>query len=298
MGDEIRCKGGGFALSGEIDYLNGCKGFQLSRPTSVSELLSELMGEMGDPEECYVWRGQRCFSWKPFPGLYRRLQKSYADEQIDEQLVREYENDLLAEANGLGYIDSCGGSRLEFMIQLQHFGGATRLLDVTRDPFVALFFALGDDKCDGVVYRYAIHRSCYASPETVNEWYDVVDASNAGRPLLFSPKGVNERIKAQSAAFLTSVLDASLSEASVFTNVTKDSSVKPVLIARELKRDLKAYLQTSRGIRYHDLFPDFEGFAHANGQNEPFPRAYEQLYGKGRIWPYKPSYQDIRREQG
>ena len=283
-------------MDSEITYANGLDGLNLARPDSIGELLTELMDDMGDPEKCYVWRGQRRCSWKPFPGLYRRLQKDYTDAQINEQLIREYENDLLAEANGLGYIDACGGSRLEFMIQLQHFGGATRLLDVTRDPFVALFFALGDDSSDGIVYRYAIHRSCYAPPETVNGWEDVVDAGNAGRPLLFSPKGVNERIKAQSAAFLTSVLAAPLSEASVFTNVTEDSSVKPVLVARDLKRDLKEYLRVSRGIRYHDLFPDFEGFARANGQNESFPRAYGQLYAKRRMWPYKPSYQDLRSE--
>lgn len=285
-------------MSNEINYASGDKDSCITRPTSVSELLSELMGEMGDSEKCYVWRGQRCFSWAPYPGLYRRLKKCYADGQIDEQLVRDYEADLLAEANGLGYIDACGGSRLEFMIQLQHFGGATRLLDVTRDPFVALFFALGDDECDGIVYRYAIHRSCYAPPEAVNEWDDVVNYRNAGKPLLFSPKGVNERIKAQSAAFLTSVLDAPLSEPSVFTNATKESSVKPVLVACELKESLKDYLQASRGIRQHDLFPDFEGFAHANGQGKSFPRAYDRLYGKDRIWPFKPSYLDIRRESG
>lgn len=281
-------------MNSEITYSNGLNDFHAVRPESVSELLSVLMDDMGDPEKCYVWRGQRCLHWKPFPGLYRRLKAIYTDAQIDEQLVRDYENDLLAEANGLGYIDACGGSRLEFMIQLQHFGGATRLLDVTRDPFVALFFTLGDDTCDGIVYRYAIHRSCYAPPETVDGWDDVVDARNAGRPFLFSPKGVNERIKAQSAAFLTSVLFAPLSEASIFTNVTRDSSVKPVFVARELKNDLKEYLRVSRGIRYYDLFPDFEGFAQANGQSESFPRAYDQLYAMGRMWPYKPSYQDLR----
>lgn len=50
-------------------------------------------------------------------------------------------------------------------------------------------------------------------------------------------------------------------------------------------------------MREWDLFPDFEGFARANGQDRPFSREYGQLYEKNGLWPYKPSFVCMQNEK-
>ena len=267
--------------------------FLLANPSTVAEAVSELIDGIGASERCIVWRGQSNSSWKPIPGLYRRLQKAgYKDREINEDLVLQYEDDLLCEANGLGYYHQAGGNRLDLMVNLQHMGGATRLLDVTRDPFIALWFAVNEnDDTGGIVYRYEIAHSCYAETESIDNWSSVINPDLAGRPLLFKPKRINERIKAQSALFLTTVLAGTLSEPSIFTNTTPLIDVKPVLISRELKRGLRDYLRRSRGLRAVDLFPDFQGFAQANSANAAFPRSQTELYSSDEDGLFPSQYQ-------
>lgn len=268
-------------MHSELSFESDSADFVLSVPKTVEECIEELVSGIGDSSRCFVWRGQSNSSWKPYPGLYRRLQNNgYADSQIDESLVSIYERDLLCESNGLGFYSEAGGSRLSLMVRLQHAGGATRLLDVTHDPFVAMWFSSGGDSdCAGIIYRYAIDKTFHALPEAVTLWDDITSPKLAGMPILFTPRKMNGRIQAQSAAFLTTVLDRPLSEGSIFSRVTPFSSVKPILISADLKREIRKHLIESRGMREYDLFPDFEGFAQANRQTSAFPRKRSELYG-------------------
>lgn len=266
----------------EIGFDTDASDFCLCIPETLTELIAELVADLGDPTRCYVWRGQTNFLFPPFPSLYRRLIKNgYKESEITEELVCKYETDLFYEAERLGHLDEIGGNRLDFMVQLQHMGGATRLLDVTRDPFVALWFAAkSNSECVGVVYRYAIDFDCHIRPEEIESWDEIVRPNQTRKPILFTPRRINERIKAQSAAFLTSVLYEPLSEGSVFSHATRYTDVKPIAIKFELKRDIMDYLWRSRGIRDIDLFPDFEGYAQYNSTSMPFPRKQNVLLFK------------------
>lgn len=107
--------------------------------------------------------------------------------QIDEGLVRHAESRILEEARANGLL-RCGGSVLEFMACMQHFGGATRLLDVTSSLDVALYFASSrHDKVAGVVYSYRVNPDMRVSiGEQPNgqdpDWYDLTDRCRGGRP--------------------------------------------------------------------------------------------------------------------
>lgn len=265
--------------SKENIYQNGS--METIIPDNLSDLIDEMFKGIVDSSRCCVWRGQTNISWNPYPGLYRRLlNNGYGLDEIDERLVRQYETDILCEANGLGFYGEGGASRLDFMINFQHEGGATRLLDVTWNPFIALWFATSNtnENVAGAIYCYQVDSNCCPLPEQVMSWDDITSSCQEGRPVIFTPQRINERIKAQSSSFLTGVLDEPLSHSSIFTHSTKYSDVKCIYLKPVLKRKASQWLFRYRRMRQFDIFPDFSGYAQANSQKSRFARSLESLY--------------------
>ena len=74
------------------------------------------------------------------------------------------------------------------MARMQHYGGATRLLDVASSLDVALCFASSrHDEVTGVVYSYRVNLDMRVSigeqPDGQEpDWYELTDRSRGGRP--------------------------------------------------------------------------------------------------------------------
>lgn len=102
-----------------------------------------------------VWRGQSDASWGLHSALYRRLLAEKGLENFDSKarkksfMLPSEDEMVLAERKFLNisrmFWRNDGTSALELMAILQHFGAPTRLIDVTKNPLIALYFALGDD---------------------------------------------------------------------------------------------------------------------------------------------------------
>lgn len=105
----------------------------------------------------WFFRGQKNSSWRMSPNVFRNDALKYEFDSI-ETAIRQRPYDFR----------ECS-TDFEILTKLQHYGLGTRLLDVTLNPLVALYFAsekheefvLGKDgrgkyiPCDGkVVYRY------------------------------------------------------------------------------------------------------------------------------------------------
>lgn len=234
-------------------------------PPSLDDLIS-LFFNAGDE---YVWRGQADFSWAPYPTLYRRIKNSgISEERIFESKVRRIERQVLEAARNEGVLGS-DDSVFEFMARLQHHGGATRLLDVTTNYDVALYFASSQDPdVEGTVLAYRANPKRKVSlkglaEKSVPGWDDLLEMARRGRPLLIVPEPYDRRIAVQSGAFLTTSLAGSLSEPNIFTHQTYDCEVTQILISPKLKQDLKDYLEV-RGITRKTLFPSIEDFSQKN----------------------------------
>ena len=95
----------------------------------------------------YIFRGEpKCYT-EVSSGLWRGYQQILRDdldiERIQKEIVINHARQHIAGSisnNNLGF----GHSDLQILIQLQHYGGKTNLIDFTTDVRVALFFA-----CDG-----------------------------------------------------------------------------------------------------------------------------------------------------
>lgn len=248
-------------------------------PETVPEFLREVLLLMTEPYKVQVFRGQSNKEWKPLPTLYRRLiENGYDDSEITEPLVKAYETDIFCESNGLGFYE---GNRLSTMIKLQHHGGATRLLDITRDLFVALWFAVEDSKFDskdGELICYSADPSIVAENGTISTWDQVSSEIPPGEAIVFFPQTTEKRVKAQSAGFLASSIAGTLQEENIFCNGNEKLVKSSCSIKSGLKKDLRQYLQVSRGIHQYSLFPDFSGYAMSHSVSKQFPRSRGKLY--------------------
>ena len=142
------------------------------------------------------------------------------------------------------YLDTVPTTDLKWLAIGQHHGLPTRLLDWTRNPLAALFFAAeGDDDKRGAVYcrrvgEYLTDDSC-AHPLDITETHDYV-------PGLDSP-----RILAQEGHF-TIHHDP--------TEPYEDDHIVQVIIPAELKSELR-HILSKYGIHRGSLFPDLDGQA-------------------------------------
>lgn len=185
----------------------------------------------------------------------------FADSQINEGLIRRVEDCLIEDARRESLLAHSEKATVEFMAKLQHCGGATRLLDVSRDPLVALYFSSGHMNETGVIHRYFINSDCMITGDnSVTLWSDLLDWSERDPPILYMPPSWDRRIEVQSGAFLTASLLGSLSEPSIFTNESLDSRVDLIWVTPDLKVDAMVYLER-KGITKKTLFPSLQSFA-------------------------------------
>lgn len=110
------------------------------------EELRELLDIMGKEEYGYLFRGQTDSTWKLDSSLTR-------DERYLENEKDMYYEILSLKPDAFQNDETV----YERLITMQHFGMPTRLMDVTRNPLIAIFFACNNiekKKNDGVIYSF------------------------------------------------------------------------------------------------------------------------------------------------
>lgn len=105
-----------------------------------------------------VWRGQGNADWPIRSTLSRAITRSNDSAATEGKLI-EAETEILKSVRnwGLGS-DEIASIPLHILAELQHAGAPTRLLDVTRDPEIAAWFAVNDESDrDGLLIAWGQH---------------------------------------------------------------------------------------------------------------------------------------------
>lgn len=245
---------------------------------SLAQLVASLSEvTTRDTNRRYVWRGQANVAWPFAPGLFRRIAKFTGNVPTEADMAA-YETDLMSRAMGKGFYDD--KSHASTYALLQHHGAATRLLDVSRDPLMALWFATENsahDEVDAAVFAVDVTSSKQIDAAERPAWADVADPAHAGEPIIYYPPWFDERVKAQRAAFITTVLDGSQTDRMAF-RIPEDRHFGVCLVVpADIKAEAREYLDRNFGLHMEAMYPDFDGFAQANGPSQAFRVARDGL---------------------
>ncbi|MRS03750.1 FRG domain-containing protein [bacterium] len=187
-----------------------------------------------------IYRGVRSVEYELNPkiGRYKLL---HTDDRRSEELriLR------LFKEQSIPYLDVVPTSDWDWLAIGQHHGLPTRLLDWTRNPLVAAYFAVENAHDEDSVI-YAFHSNKYINTEKHKDPYDV---SKVGR---FIPRHVTQRITAQTGLFTI--------HPEPEADFRKDKRIQRLIIRQKIRKNLKDTLY-KYGVHRASLFPSLDGLS-------------------------------------
>ncbi|MGP9539508.1 FRG domain-containing protein [Brachybacterium sp. AOP43-C2-M15] len=238
-----------------------------------------------------VWRGQQDASWAMNSSLFRRLKASNKVKDpgprvrgaqpfpTEDQMVSA-ETEILRVAREDWRLD--GLSALETFARIQHAGGTSRLIDVTKNPFIGAWFACEEspdtDNKDARLFAFAttppladgrtipgvqisLDRDWSGHLPPWHLWDDSekrrdFDWGTGSRRRLWVPPNYDSRIAAQNAAFLIDGVPLPTKSASYFPSPSGYWTHADILAAGSI------YMKTAHPARkprsnMHNFAPTF-----------------------------------------
>jgi hypothetical protein len=185
-----------------------------------------------------IYRGVKDLSFLLVPSIGRYNKK------LDAAAALKKEKYMLTlfKQQALPYLAHADRGPWEWMAIAQHHGMPTRLLDWTRNPLVAAFFAV-TEKHEGESVVYAYENNRHVNPEKKPDPFSVEKVSR------FVPNHITPRITAQVELF---TIHPSPREP------FESKEVSRAVIKDEFRRGLKKTLQ-KYGIHRASLFPGLDG---------------------------------------
>ncbi|MTI47971.1 MAG: FRG domain-containing protein [Firmicutes bacterium] len=190
-----------------------------------------------------IFRGVSKETHKLIPKIGRTKDYIYDD-------IFEYELKImdLFKKHAVTYLDFQTLNEWEWLSIAQHHGLPTRLLDWTRNPMVAAYFAINSHTNeDSIIY--------VLNSESLNSDinYDYLP-SDIDEVMLFEPSHITNRIISQNGIFtITPEIDKPLNE-------VLDIEIDRIIIKKDFNKPLKLILNTY-GINKATLFPGLDGIA-------------------------------------
>lgn len=265
-------------------------------PETLPELMHLLVDAVSRSGSIGGWRGQSRVDWRLDGGAIRRVHRfgppDLDPEQPEERLslpsdledlnpdfadlasaqleedVLAYEQELLEEARliGHGYFQGRQLTDLELLGMLQHYGAATRLIDLSRNAFVALYFACADHQDDyGLLIGLDTEiTGRVATEEELRKPIRQLLSESKGYSVTWSPRHLFERMRVQQSYFIFSQVKWSRWGSIALTGPTEEAEgdLSLIAISPSLKADgVRIQQHGLFGYDGKSLFPDLEGFS-------------------------------------
>lgn len=227
--------------------------------------------------EGWAFRGQLGADWPLVSSLTRRLQAFCPDPKLwplrEARAMRIFRRKAHIHLQDRSALED----ELRCMALMQHHGAATRLLDFTKSPFVAAFFALEGARADVSVFALNTPALWSLTPgfdrSLTRQRIDPRIPGNFERyfagnqlPVLWfgEPSQMDHRLAAQSGLFVVpGVLDQSLDEILQGYGGTQEL-LHQFILSPDMRREAMHALYRMN-VTYATLFPDLDGLARSLG---------------------------------
>ncbi|HWQ32594.1 MAG TPA: FRG domain-containing protein [Blastocatellia bacterium] len=221
----------------------------------------------------WAFRGHRDAGWPLLSSLSRHLQNFVPDrtrwQEREARAIRIFRRKAHNYLSDLGTLED----DVRCVALMQHHGAPTRLLDFTKSPYVAAFFALERATDEAAVFALNTPLLWQAAPKHRPELTrSVIDPRIRGNFEKYfagndhevvwtgEPKQMDRRLVAQSGTFvMPGVLDKSLDEILAQYEADEPLLKKLTLPARIRSEGMRALYRMN--ITTATLFPDLDGLA-------------------------------------
>ena len=209
----------------------------------IHGLMGEILRRSSAREGTCLYRGEpECYRIVS-SGLYRACEES-EDEMFD---IRRVEQETVERARDYTTL----ADEDDILAEMQHFGGATNLLDFTSDYLVALFFASAES--EGIDGRVVLH------------WPD--------QERVIRPKQTNNRVVSQKSVMVRPGRGF----------IVPDAREETVVIPGDLKVSVLMFLERFHGISERSVYNDIHGYIrHQNANRTRYAAEFRESLAASR----------------
>lgn len=196
----------------------------------------------------FLFRGVARTTYDLIPRIGRTTDRLHED-------LYQYETELMTlfKRNAIPYLTTSPSNEWEWLAIAQHHGLPTRLLDWSRNPIVAAFFAVQESLDEDAVI-YALNtgqETLQVATEFEFEPY-VYDENRATEVKIYEPDHIIPRIVVQKGCFTVH------SDPTLPLNLHPEIFIDRIVIRSHFRKTLKRTLD-SYGINTATLFPGLDG---------------------------------------